>query len=314
MSARLISRKICGVTAVLAASVVVAACSNSGTVSPGKPAGSVGGTAAPLNGMLPAAIRSKGAISVASLADLAPWSFQKGGKWTGIDVDLTNALSKKLGVSFNYANIDFAGEIPGLQAGRFDLIINEIGDNLDREKVISFASYGTDSTGIIVRAGNPKHIKTITDLCGAKVAVVPASLPTKQAEAQAKKCAASGAAALTTVSVPTMAATYLAVQSGRVDATLNGYSATAYAMQTGGAATSGLELAPGRGFQPGLLGIAFAKNDLQLGKAIQAALNAIIADGEYAAIFKKWKVSTLMIGHSEINGAAAFNKANPGHI
>jgi polar amino acid transport system substrate-binding protein len=297
----------------IAVAVALPACSSTGAHNSSSTANThaSGATAAStkLANLLPASIRNGGVITVASLDDLPPWDFKQSGKYVGIDVDLTDAMGKLLGVRFDYQTIAFAGQLPGLAAHRFDLIIDEIGDTVKREAAASFVDYTTDSNGIIVQAGNPKAIQTLSDLCGKSVEAVSASLPLQQAQAQSTKCTQAGSAAVKITQVRSVTAAYLAVASGRADATLNGYSTAAYAILQGGI-TKGLALAPGAGFQSGLNGIAYAPNN-PLGSAIQAALNTMMQSGQYAAILKKWNVTPLGLPAATINSAAAYASAHP---
>lgn len=289
---------------VAALTLMLAACSSSSSTS-----SRANASAAPLASQLPTSIRHAGVITVASLDDLPPWSFTVNGAFEGIDVDLTSAIGKLLGVTFNYENIQFPGEIPGLEAGRFDLIIDEIGDTPAREQAVSFVDYSTESTAIVVKADNPEHISGIGDLCGMTVAVVPASINALQAQDQSAQCTKSGKPAVTIIDVPTVTATYLAVASGRAIATLNGYSTAAYSVKEGGI-TKGLALAPTPLFDPAVNGFAFPKSDPQLGKAIQDALNMLIKNGQYQQIMAKWDVSALDLPSATINGAAAYAAAH----
>jgi polar amino acid transport system substrate-binding protein len=262
-----------------------------------------------LRTLLPESVQKQGFIRVASLNDLPPWDYTVGSAFTGIDVDLTNAMAKLLGVSFQYENIAFTGEIPGLEAGRFDLIIDEIGDTAEREAVINFVDYSTDASAIIVKSGNPDHIATINDLCGKSVVAIPASVPYTQAQAQSAKCTAAGKPPITLITNTSPTGCYLAVASGRAAATLNGYSTAAFAIKRGGV-TRGLELLDYL-FGPGVNGFAFTKSNHQLGLAVQSALNAIMKNGQYATIMKSWGVSALSLPKATINGSAAYLAAHP---
>lgn len=293
-----------------ALTLTLAACASTSANSAASSAAPAATTSpAPLASQLPASIRQASVITVASLDDLPPWDFTVGGAFQGIDVDLTSAIGKLLGVTFKYENIDFTGQIPGLEAGRFNLIIDEIGDTPAREQAVSFVDYSSESTAIVVKAGDPEHVSGIADLCGKTVAVVPASIPEQQAKAQSGLCTKSGKPAVTIIDVPTVTATYLAIASGRADATLNGYSTAAYSIKQGGI-TTGLTVAPGALFQPALNGFAFSNSDPQLGKAIQDALNMIMQNGQYRAIMAKWNVAPLALGSATINNAAAYAAAH----
>jgi polar amino acid transport system substrate-binding protein len=299
MNKKILSAATCGV--LLASILAGCSATNASTAS----------SSAPLKHLLPKAIQTSGVINVASLNDLAPWSSVKGSTWTGIDIDLTDAMGKLLGVKFDYKSYDFSGEIAGLQAKRFDTIINEIGDTTDRESAVSFVDYTQEFTGIIVPTGNPKKILTLGDLCGLTVSVIQGSEPQTQAQEQSTACTSEDKKAITILNVPSVTAMYLAVASGRADATLNGYSAAAYSFTQGGI-TKGIALSKGAKVQPSLNGFAFNKSNTQLGKALQASLQKLMDNGTYAKILKKWGVSNCAIPKATINGAADYAKAHAG--
>jgi polar amino acid transport system substrate-binding protein len=89
------------------------------------------------------------------------------------------------------------------------------------------------------------------------------------------------------------------VQSGRADCFYNSQSTVAYILRT---TTDQFEQA-GTSQTLALAGIAFAKNDPRLGKAIQAALQALMKSGEYATIANRWGLSNVMISKATINKA-----------
>jgi polar amino acid transport system substrate-binding protein len=79
----------------------------------------------------------------------------------------------------------------------------------------------------------------------------------------------------------------LAVETGRADAAGVSYATAIVAAKH---SDGKLEAAPG-GPVPGSTvdaGIAFKKENLQLGKALEAALKVVIADGTYKKIIEKW--------------------------
>lgn len=51
-------------------------------------------------------------------------------------------------------------------------------------------------------------------------------------------------------------------------------------------------------------GIAVAKGNDQLTKAVQAALNAIIKNGEYDKIISKWGVEAKAVTEAKLNGGS----------
>ncbi len=82
-------------------------------------AGATTGADASVVKLIPAAIKSKGTITVASDASYAPNEFigSDGHTVVGMDPDLMQALGKVMGLKVNVVNQTFDSIIPGLTAG-----------------------------------------------------------------------------------------------------------------------------------------------------------------------------------------------------
>lgn len=67
----------------------------------------------------------------------APFSFHdKDGKLTGYDIDVIKAVAKEEGLKLKFNETSWDSMFAGLDAGRFDVIANQVGINPDREKEI----------------------------------------------------------------------------------------------------------------------------------------------------------------------------------
>ena len=291
-----------GLVALLALTVTTACSSTntkaSRTKAPRTSAGDPG-----LTKLLPRDIASRGVIRVSGSQDVPPWNYVDGSSVRGIDTEILNHMGSLLGVRFVYQRNAFSSEIPALQAKRFDLIMDEIADTTEREKVVSFVDYSVELNSIVVKKGNPQHINGLNGLCGHSVALQPGQSAIPIVAAQQPKCAAAGKNSIKVVSTPTTSSGYTAVASGRVDSTMNGYSTMAYTIAQGGAA-GGLEIAPGS-FGRVQVGIAFRKGETALGEVLRQTLAKMIADGSYAAIMAKYKVKDLSVSKALVNNAAA---------
>ena len=67
-------------------------------------------------------------------------SLDAGGKFTGFDIDITNALCDHMKVKCTFVNQDFDGIIPALQAKKFDAIISSMSITPEREKIVDFTN------------------------------------------------------------------------------------------------------------------------------------------------------------------------------
>src|SRR3954465_10424208 len=121
--------------------------------------------------LVPAALKSKGTLRLATDPTYAPMeSIASDGKTIeGVDVDLANALFKKLGLKADILKASFPGIIPGLKSSaKYDLAMSSMTDNKGREKVVDFVTYFSAGTSFYVKTDGPT-INTLADLCGHSV-------------------------------------------------------------------------------------------------------------------------------------------------
>jgi polar amino acid transport system substrate-binding protein len=89
----------------------------------------------------------------------------------GFDVDMAKAIGANLGVSSKAVKTAFGGLIPALKAKKCEVVISGIFVTPDRLKQAGAVTYMHTHRALLVRAGNPKKIKTPSDLKGKNVAV-----------------------------------------------------------------------------------------------------------------------------------------------
>ena len=255
--------------------------------------------AAPLASLLPKAVRDKGTLMVGSDVAYAPVEFfgSDGTTVMGIDPDLGEALGKQLGVKLTFVNGTFDGLITQLTSKRIDLVMSALSDTKERQGKIDFVDYFTAGTSILVKKGNPKGIKTLDDFCGQTIALQRGTTQDDVAKAQVKKCAATGKK-LTVLSFDKDTEALLQVKSGRAVADMNDFPVAAYNAKTSGGAFEVV----GDQIEAGPYGIGVRKTDTQLRDALQKALQALIANGDYGKVLQKWNVSQGAVTTAAVNG------------
>jgi len=88
----------------------------------------------------------------------------------GFDIDLTNALAKKLGLKTHYIDTAWEGILAGLDANRYDIAVN-ITILPERQKRFNFTKPYIDSSMTIVTRNNSNiEIKKLEDIAGYRVA------------------------------------------------------------------------------------------------------------------------------------------------
>ncbi|MFF3173515.1 ABC transporter substrate-binding protein [Streptomyces sp. NPDC057900] len=271
------------------------------------------GAAASPADLLPPEIKSKGVIKVGSDIAYPPVEFKdKSGKTVGIDPDLAAALGKQLGVEFQFENGTFDTLVTGLRSKRYDVAMSAMTDSKERQEGIDpetkkkvgegvdFVDYFTAGVSIYTKKGDDQGIKSWSDLCGKKIAVQRNTVSNDLAKAESKKCTGGKKIAIEPYDNDLEAQTR--IRSGGADAGSSDFPVAAYAVKTSGGGKDfqivgdQVEAAP--------YGIAIAKGNDQLTKAIKAAMDAIIKSGEYEKIIAKWGVEAGAVTEAKLNGGS----------
>ncbi|MER5491101.1 ABC transporter substrate-binding protein [Streptomyces sp. NPDC002454] len=278
-----------------------------------EPAGDAGkssAAAAPLADKLPQAIRDKGEIKVGSDIAYPPVEFKDAsGKTAGIDPDVADALGKQLGVKFTFENGTFDTLVTGLRAKRYDIAMSAMTDTKDRQngvdgdtgkKVgegVDFVDYFNAGVSLYTPKGKTQSIATWDDLCGKKIVVQRGTVSHDLAKDQAEKC---GDEKLAIEAFDTDAQAQTRLRSGGADAGSSDFPVAAYAVKTSGGGKD-FEIV-GEQVDAAPYGIAVAKGNTELRDALKAALDAIIANGEYGKIIAKWGVEAGAVEQAVVNG------------
>ena len=258
--------------------------------------------AAPLANLLPASIRNSGSLTIATDAQYPPCEYvpKPGGPMVGFEPDLWNAMGAKLGVKIKTVNTAFDGLIPGVQSGRYPVAMECISDSLAREKQVSFVDFVYGSEGVYLLKKNAAKVTTDPlSLCGLKAAAQTGldfvGFITTILDPH---CAKHGKPPIKLTQFPSESAVLLALYTGRVDFSLDDLAALAFLERS---APQPVLLRTDPLLPKLYLGIVINKSSTQLGKALLAALKAIQADGTYAKVLAKWKISPLALPTPGIN-------------
>ena len=164
------------------------------------------------SGDLLAQIQEKGEIVIAMEGTWAPWTYHdESDELVGYDVEVGKAIAEKLGVTATFVEGEWDGLLAGLDAGRYDIMVNGVGITPDRQEKYDFTTpYAYNRTAVIVR-GDYDEIHSMEDLKGKKTANTISSTYAEQAEAY-------GA---TVTGVDDRNQTIELLLAGRIDATLN---------------------------------------------------------------------------------------------
>lgn len=250
---------------------------------------------------LPESIRERGTIRFATDPSYAPMeSYAADGRTViGFDADLAAALGSVLGISIEMAPADFSTALDDTQSGEFDGVLSAMTDTVEREKKADFINYFTAGTAIVVRRGNPSGITDLKDLCGRVVAVEQSTVQQDLLERSQQGC---GSEPISISTFKTNADALLQLRTGRAAAILNDYPPAAE-LTSEPATRAHYQLASTAQYEPGLYGIAVAKNNTGLREALHKALDELMRTGVYTELLLRWGLTTGALQTSSVNGA-----------
>jgi ABC-type amino acid transport substrate-binding protein len=227
-------------------------------------------------------------ISIGSDLTYPPYAYLDGDTPAGLDPEIGNALAEEMGVTVDYVDTRFEQLIPGLQSGRFDIILSSLYITAERAEVVDYVPYFTTGTSILAQSSNPAPPATLEDLCGLTVGSIKGSaiLPSLRGEAS-DACAAAGKEGITVAEYPTDPEASQALVSGQVDVQLTEAGVAKEAVER----TNGqLQITSTELLYPIAVGIAVKRGNTELKEEIQAALDSLKENGTYEEILKTYNV------------------------
>jgi cystine transport system substrate-binding protein len=222
-------------------------------------------------------VKHWGVLTIGTEGTYKPFSYHEDGTGdlTGYDVEIITAVADKLGVKPKFEETQWDAIFAGLEAGRFDVIANQVSINDERSAKYDFSKPYTVSPGVIVVKDDNTDITSFADLAGKTTAQ---SLTSNWYELAQK----SGA---NVEAVEGWAQAVTLLEQGRVDATVNdNLTFLDYKKQKG---ATGLKIAAETD-DPSLNAFVFAKGNTELQQAVDKALDDLRADGTLAKISDKY--------------------------
>lgn len=220
-----------------------------------------------------------GELVIGTEGTYKPFTFHEDGtgELTGYDVEIIEAVAGKLGVDATFEETQWDAIFAGLDAGRFDLIANQVSITDERTAKYDFSEPYTVSPGVVIVAADNTEISSLADLDGATTAQSLSSNWYTLAEE-------SGA---TVESVEGWAQAIALLEQGRIDATLNDKLTFLDYVTAKPESASKLKVAAETD-DPSRNAFVVAKGSTSLVTAIDEALEELRADGTLAAISKKY--------------------------
>lgn len=139
------------------------------------------------------------------------------GQIIGFDADGVRALADVWGLEPVFENMAFDGLVPGLQAGRCDILWSGLYMSQERLAVVDGTAYLTTGPAVAVVKERESEFTDELSLCGGSFATQAAGALTAVVKATSDKCAAEGLESIDVVEYPQPSEALASVINGRLD-------------------------------------------------------------------------------------------------
>jgi polar amino acid transport system substrate-binding protein len=219
-------------------------------------------------------IKASGTIIVATEGAYPPFNYFQGSTLSGFEVELAEAMVKKMGLKIEWKALSFDALLAGLRQDRWDMVMASFGVTDERSKAVQFTNPYYCSGGVIV--SKDAAIKNAATLVGKTVAVQTGSTYMENV----KKLA--GVKEVKNFPQDTDARS--ALVAGRVDA----WVSDRFVVKTATESNPGLGLKVGDYLFVERIAAAVKKGNAPLAAAVDKALADVMADGTYKTISEKF--------------------------
>jgi polar amino acid transport system substrate-binding protein len=246
---------------------------------------------------LPPEIAKLGSIRVAVVPNYPPMEFRDPATntLTGFDVELGEALARKLGVKIAWQETSFDQMMPAIATGRVDAILSGMTDLKSRQDTATFVDYLRNGPRFFIQQARAAEFKDTMALCGKTVgASRRTSFPKLIAAWSDAHC---GSDPIKFVGTEGSADARTQLKQGRLDAAVQGGETLPYMMDL----EPGAYLPVGEVFAVQFTGLALGVKETALQQAVVEALDALIADDSYRVLLAKWKLADYGVEKATIN-------------
>jgi len=223
-------------------------------------------------------IKSSKVFRVGTAGDYPPYAYHnESGALTGFDVEIAKALAQRLGTKVQLIEGKWDGLIAGLDARRYDAVIDEVLISESRKARYDFSAPYIVTPIVLIVPTNNTDIHGFADLKGKKVAQTVTSTFAKLAESNGGEV----------IPVQSASESFELLTEGRVDAVIHD-KPTYLDFQHKRQAKLKIVATETSGATPSEAGVVIRKDNPELLSAIDKALADIKANGTYSDISKKY--------------------------
>lgn len=254
---------------------------------------------------LPAHVLDEGKLVIATGESTVPTHFKdKAGNLVGFNIDIAHELEKELGVKVELVIVPFDSLLGGIASHRFDTGLYNVSDRADRREVVDFVDYANSGSVVVTRKGERQNIAlSPASMCGHKIGVTSGANEYTVLNAESKKCAGLGQKPIQLDTFANDSSTTQALMGGRVDAMVDGMTATPYVVRQH---ADQLELVGQLEGDDAPLGMPVAKGEPELVDALRQAWENILTDGRYQKVAEEWATEQLVPDKITVNDGAGL--------
>lgn len=230
-------------------------------------------------------IKKSGELRIGVEAAYPPFSFRKDGQIVGYDIDLADIFAKALGVKPVVTDTAWAGVIPSLYAGKFDIIMSAMSYTAERLKRVGFSlPYAEASQAMLVRSDD-LTIKSPMDLNN-KIIAIKLGSPGQVLQVKINDALkAAGGAGFKEIKIfDDHPAAYLSLAQGKADVVFNTVPTLAMVIKD---APGKYTMVKGIGAD-NWAGIACRLEDTEVVKFLDNEIKRLITDGTLEQLQLKW--------------------------
>ena len=225
----------------------------------------------------------KGTLVMSVNPTLPPMQFvDQTGALKGMRVELGEEVAKRLCLKPEYVRIEFSAMIPGLQAGRWDMINTGIFYTDERAKLMQMIQYEDQAISISTARGNPLKIGKPEDLSGKTIGVELGGFEERKTRELDKMLTDKGLKGMNIRTFENFAMAFQSLRAGQVEVALSIDSTGAEYQKRGDfeRVLSGLYPTP----------VALALKSKPLAQTVAQVLNDMRTDGSLQKLFNTYGV------------------------
>lgn len=228
-------------------------------------------------------VKSRGYLSVATEDDYRPFEFMEEGKATGYDNELLALVEKKTGIKIRQQILPWAGILPGVTTGKYDMALSAVLVTTARKATFDFTSPTAQSTTYFATKKGSAIVKA-EDLAGKTVGAETGSAMLTDLKEFDAKLKAKGEGLKEIVEYHGYPEAYQDLANGRLDAVANtDLSLVSLVKERGDMFVVGQPIG-----EPTYLAWAVAKGNTGVLNLVDAALLDLRKNGEMYRLQKKW--------------------------